>query len=71
MKLNLRNLLGETKEVAETKDVVATTKDSIDYTLMPHKNPKRYTPGEIQAIKAMRANPHIPDDAKPPIPEEY
>ena len=58
-------------EAAETKGVVATTKDTIDYSLMPHKNPKRYTPGEIQAIKAMRANPHIPDDAKPPIPEEY
>lgn len=38
---------------------------------MPHKNPTRYTPGEIEAIRQMRANPHIPDDAKPPLPEGY
>ncbi len=29
------------------------------------------TPGEIEAIKALRANPHIPEDAKPPLPEGY
>ena len=29
------------------------------------------TPGEIDAIKALRANPHIPEDAKPPLPEGY
>lgn len=38
---------------------------------MPHKSPTRYTPGEIEAIKQMRANPHIPDDAKPSLPEGY
>ena len=31
----------------------------------------RLTPGEIEAIKAMRATPHIPEDAKLPLPEVY
>ena len=53
----------EPNEAAETKPEIVAKKDTIDYPLLPHKNPKRYTPGEIQAIKAMRANPHIPDDA--------
>ena len=38
---------------------------------LPHKQKSNLTPGEIEAIKAMRANPHIPDDAKPPLPEVY
>ena len=59
------------KDVADTKTDVATTKDTIDYTLMPHKNPKRFTPGEIEAYKQLRANPHIPEDAKPDLPEGY
>ncbi|MDE6017404.1 MAG: hypothetical protein K2G85_01160 [Muribaculaceae bacterium] len=29
------------------------------------------TPGEIEAIKAMRADPNIPEDAKPSLPEGY
>ncbi len=29
------------------------------------------TPGEIAAIKAMLANPHIPDDVKSPMPKGY
>lgn len=39
--------------------------------LLPHQHKSRMTPGEIQAIKDMRANPHIPKDAKPPLPEGY
>ena len=37
----------------------------------PHEKKSRLTPGEIEAIKAMRANPHIPEDARPPLPEVY
>lgn len=47
------------------------SKSKPDELPMPHKSPTRYTPGEIEAIKQMRANPHIPDDAKPPLPEGY
>lgn len=39
--------------------------------LLPHKRKDRMTTGEIEAIKALRANPHIPEDAKPPLPEGY
>ena len=38
---------------------------------LPHERKSRLTPGEIAAIKAMRANPHIPEDAKPTLPEGY
>ena len=38
---------------------------------LPHEQRSRLTPGEVQAIKDMRANPHIPDDAKPKLPEDY
>lgn len=38
---------------------------------LPHEQRSRMTPGEIKAIKDMRANPHIPEDAKPPLPEGY
>lgn len=38
---------------------------------LPHQRERRLTPGEVASIKAMRANPHIPDDAKPPLPEGY
>ena len=38
---------------------------------LPHEKKSGLTPGEIEAIKAMRANPHIPEDAKPPLPEVY
>lgn len=43
----------------------------IDRFPLPHQRKSRLTPGEIEAIKAMRANPHIDEDAKPPLPEEY
>ncbi len=43
----------------------------IDRFPLPHQRKSRLTPGEIQAIKDMRANPNIPDDAKPPLPEGY
>lgn len=43
----------------------------IDRFPLPHQRKSRLTPGEIQAIKDMRANPHIPEDAKPELPEEY
>ena len=38
---------------------------------LPHEQRSRLTPGEIQSIKDMRANPHIPEDAKPELPEDY
>lgn len=38
---------------------------------LPHEQKSRLTPGEIEAIKQMRANPHIPEDAKPDLPEGY
>lgn len=43
----------------------------IDRFPLPHQRKSRLTPGEIQAIKDMRASPNIPDDAKPPLPEGY
>lgn len=43
----------------------------IDRFPLPHQRQSRLTPGEIEAIKAMRADPNIPDDAKPPLPEGY
>lgn len=49
----------------ETKPQQSTTKT------LPHKRRTNLTPGEIAAIKAMRANPHIPEDAKPSLPEGY
>lgn len=39
--------------------------------LQQHKQGSRLTPAEIKAIKDMRANPHIPADAKPELPEGY
>lgn len=38
---------------------------------LPHQSKTRLTPGEIQAIKNMRASPNIPEDAKPELPEGY
>ncbi len=40
-------------------------------TPLPHKQKSNLTPGEIEAIKALRADPNIPEDAKPPLPEGY
>ena len=37
----------------------------------PSKQKSNLTPGEIEAIKALRADPNIPEDAKPPLPEGY
>lgn len=43
----------------------------IDRWPLPHQRKSRLTPGEIQAIKDMRASPNIPEDAKPELPEGY
>ena len=43
----------------------------IDRFPLPHQRERRLTPGEIQAIKDMRADPNIPEDAKPELPEGY
>lgn len=43
----------------------------IDRLPLPHQRERRLTPGEIQAIKDMRADPNIPEDAKPELPEGY
>lgn len=43
----------------------------IDKFPLPHQRERRLTPGEIQAIKDMRADPNIPEDAKPELPEGY
>ena len=52
----------ETKPSKETE---------IDRWPLPHQRKSRLTPGEIQAIKDMRASPNIPEDAKPELPEGY
>jgi len=38
---------------------------------LPHEQRSRLTLGEVQAIKKVRSNPHIPEDAKPELPEGY
>lgn len=43
----------------------------IDRWPLPHQRKSRLTPGEVQAIKDMRASPNIPEDAKPELPEGY
>lgn len=43
----------------------------IDKFPLPHQRERRLTPGEIQAIKNMRANSHITEDAKPELPKGY
>lgn len=52
-------------EQKKTKNV------DIDRFPLPHQRKSRLTPGEIQAIKDMRADPNIPEDAKPELPEGY
>lgn len=49
----------------------STPKAETKQKSLPHEQRSRMTPGEIKAIKDMRANPHIPEDAKPPLPEGY
>lgn len=46
-------------------------KFEIDRFPLPHQRKSRLTPGEIEAIKNMRADPNIPDDAKPELPNGY
>ena len=53
------------KEQQQPKDA------EIDRIPLPHQRRSRLTPGEIQAIKNMRASPNIPEDAKPELPEGY
>ena len=53
------------KEQPKPKDA------EIDRIPLPHQRKTRLTPGEIQAIKDMRASPNIPEDAKPELPEGY
>lgn len=48
-----------------------TKETEIDRWPLPHQRKSRLTPGEIQAIKDMRASPNIPEDAKPELPEGY
>lgn len=43
----------------------------IDRFPLPYQRKSRLTPGEIQAIKDMRASPNIPEDAKPELSEGY
>ena len=38
---------------------------------LPHEQRSRLTLGAIEAIKKVRSNPHIPEDAKPELPEGY
>ena len=52
----------------EQKEQTPKSKNS---STQPSKQKSNLTPGEIEAIKALRANPHIPEDAKPPLPERY
>ena len=48
-----------------------SVKYTIDKFPLPHQREWRLTPSEIQAIKNMRADPNIPKDAKPELPEGY
>lgn len=60
-------------EPPEQKKEQPQPKDTeIDRSIpLPHQRKSRLTPGEIQAIKNMRASPNIPEDAKPELPEGY
>lgn len=59
-------------EPPETKPEPDQAEDvEIDRFPLPHQRKSRLTPGEIQAIENMRADPNIPEDAKPPLPESY
>lgn len=59
-------------EPPEPKKEQPQPKDAeIDRIPLPHQRKSRLTPGEIQAIKDMRASPNIPEDAKPELPEGY
>ncbi len=55
-------------QAAEPKQ---TQKTEIDRFPLPHQRERRLTPGEVAAIKAMRTDPNIPDDAKPELPDGY
>ena len=58
------------EEKSEATSQAAENKQS-EHKPLPHEQKSRLTPGEIEAIKQMRANPHIPEDAKPQLPEGY
>ncbi len=49
----------------------ASEQNPVQYKPLPHEQKSKLTTGEIEAIKQMRANPHIPKDAKPNLPEGY
>ena len=59
------------KELNKFLDVLSKSKAETKPKPLPHEQRSRLTPGEVQAINDMRANPHIPEDAKPPLPEGY
>lgn len=54
-----------------TEEPKPAKETEIDRSPLPHQRKSRLTPGEIQAIKNMRASPNIPEDAKPELPEGY
>lgn len=55
----------------QPKEPKPAKETEIDKFPLPHQRERRLTPGEIQAIKNMRADPNIPEDAKPELPEGY
>lgn len=55
----------------QPKESKPAKETEIDKFPLPHQRERRLTPGEIQAIKNMRADPNIPEDAKPELPEGY
>lgn len=55
----------------QPKEPKPAKETEIDRFPLPHQRERKLTPGEIQAIKDMRADPNIPEDAKPELPEGY
>lgn len=55
----------------QTEEPKPAKETEIDRFPLPHQRERKLTPGEIQAIKDMRADPNIPEDAKPELPEGY
>lgn len=65
--LYFRPVDGWTPEPPESPKVAAPEKSKPKP--LPHEQRSRLTPGEIEAIKKVRANPHIPEDSKPEPPK--
>lgn len=59
------------KTVIQLISITSPKETKIDRFPLLHPQERRLIPDEIKAIKDMQTNPHIPEDAKPPLPEGY